>query len=155
MRILSIIVGAVFVFYIGHGLHSNPRWTWSPGEGEVPRDVVAMYMDLAYKQGKVDEAAKTFFSPKTKDNVSGANILPGGKAFEPAILQVIAEGFNVAVHYKVKPEAGAAAEYVEIYNVKGGRITSRERIVAAPSTPATPSGSAAAEAAPAQSTNRQ
>lgn len=150
MRILSIIVGAVFAFYIGHSLHSNPRWTWSPGEGEVPRDVVAMYMDLAYKQGKVDEASKTFFSPKTKDNVSGANILPDGKAFEPAILQVIAEGFNVAVHYKVKPQTGAAAEYVEIFNVKGGRITSRERIVAAASAPATQSGSA-----PAQSTNRQ
>ena len=131
MRIVSIIVGAVFVYWIAHGLHTNPRWTWSPGEGEVPRDVVSLYMDKAYKQGKVDEAVELFFTPKTQDFVPSDEILPEGKPFEPQVKRVIAEGFNVAVHYSVESDAGQAKEYVEIFNVRGGRITSRERILRA------------------------
>jgi len=129
MRILSIIVGALFVAWIAHGLHTNPRWTWSPGEGEVPRDVVAMYMDTAYKQGKLEEAAELFYTPKTKDEVPADRILPEGKPFEPKVIRVIAEGFNVAVHYTVESEADEPTEYIEIFNVRGGRITSRERII--------------------------
>lgn len=131
MRILSIIVGAVFVYWIGHGLHTNPRWTWSPGEGELPRDVVSLYMDTAYTQGKVDEAEKLFYTAKTQDEVADESILPEGKPFQPNVKRVIAEGFNVAVHYDIESDAGNATEYVEIFNVKGGRITSRERIVRA------------------------
>ncbi len=128
MRILSIIVGAIFVYWIAHGLHTNPRWTWSPGEGELPRDVVALYMDKAYKQGQVDEAVKLFFTPKTEDQVPAEKVLIDGKPFEPQVKRVIAEGFNVAVHYSVESDAGETAEYVEIFNVRGGRITARERI---------------------------
>lgn len=132
MRILSIIVGALFVYWIAHGLHTNPRWTWSPGEGEVPRDVVFMYMDTAYKQGKVDEAASLFFTPKTEDQVLADEILITGEPFDPKVKHVIAEGFNVAVHYSVDSAQGESAEYVEIFNVRGGRITSRERIARMP-----------------------
>ena len=153
MRILSIIVGAIFVAWIANGLHSNPRWTWSPGEGELPRDVVAMYMDTAYKQGKLDEAAELFLTPKTQDEVPADHILPEGKPFEPQVKRVIAEGFNVAVHYTVQSEAGEPAEYIEIFNVRGGRITSRERIVRQQSAEATQlSGSAPQLAAAAPAT---
>lgn len=129
MRILSIIVGAVFVYWIAHGLHTNPRWTWSPGEGELPRDVVSLYMDKAYKQGKVDEAVELFYTPKTQDQVPAQNVLPEGKPFEPQVKRVIAEGFNVVVHYSVESGSGQITEYVEIFNVRGGRITTRERII--------------------------
>ncbi len=123
MRILSVLVGAVFVAWIAHGLHNNPRWTWAPGEGELPRDVVAMYMDMAYKQGDAALAAKTFFSPATKDDVA-----PGPQPFEPKIIQVVAEGFNVVVRYRA-PSEGGEAEYVEIFKIHNGRIAARERIV--------------------------
>ncbi|WP_201524871.1 hypothetical protein, partial [Bordetella pseudohinzii] len=116
------------VAWIAHGLHNNPRWTWAPGEGELPRDVVAMYMDMAYKQGDVALAAKTFFSPATKDDVAPGQILPGQKPFEPKIIQVVAEGFNVVVRYRA-PSEGGEAEYVEIFKIHNGRIAARERIV--------------------------
>ncbi|KCB46641.1 hypothetical protein [Bordetella hinzii] len=128
MRILSVLVGAVFVAWIAHGLHTNPRWTWAPGEGELPRDVVAMYMDMAYKQGDVAQATKTFFSPKAKDDVAAGQTLPGQKPFEPKIVQVVAEGFNVVVQYRA-PLDGGEGEYVEIFKIHNGRIAARERIV--------------------------
>ena len=129
MRVLSILIGAVFVAWIAQGLHSNPRWTWSPGEGELPRDVVSLYMNMVYQNGKVQEAEKLFFLPDTKDEVPADRILPNGKTFTPEVIRVIAEGFNVAVHFSAKDSNNEPTEYIEIYHVKGGRITSRERIV--------------------------
>lgn len=129
MRILSILVGAIFVAWIAHGLHSNPRWTWSPGEGELPRDVVALYMDMVYGQGKVEEAEELFFLPTTKDEVPADRLFPNGETFTPEVIRVIAEGFNVAVHFSVKDANGVPTEYIDIYHVRGGRITARERIV--------------------------
>lgn len=129
MRILSILVGAIFVAWIAHGLHSNPRWTWSPGEGELPRDVVALYMEKVYEQGKVEEAEALFFLPSTKDEVPAERLLPSGETFTPEVIRVIAEGFNVAVHFKAEDAKGVPTEYIEIYHVRGGRITSRERLV--------------------------
>lgn len=129
MRILSIVIGAIFVAWIAQGLHSNPRWTWSPGEGELPRDVVAMYMDLVYEQGKVEEAQELFFLPTTKDEIPADLLLPKGETFTPEVIRVIAEGFNVAVHFSADNAEGEPTEYVEIFHVRGGRITSRERLV--------------------------
>ncbi len=137
MRILSIVIGAIFVAWIAQGLHSNPRWTWSPGEGELPRDVVALYMDMVYEQGKVEEAQELFFLPVTKDEVAADLLLPNGQTFTPNVIRVIAEGFNVAVHFSVDNAEGAPTEYVEIFHVRGGRITSRERIVHQSSEPTT------------------
>lgn len=137
MRILSIVIGAIFVAWIAQGLHSNPRWTWSPGEGELPRDVVAMYMDLVYEQGKVEEAKELFFLPATKDEVPADLLLPTGQTFTPNVIRVIAEGFNVAVHFNAENADGEPVEYVEIFHVRGGRITSRERIAHQPSEPTT------------------
>ncbi len=129
MRILSMLIGAIFVVWIAHGLHSNPRWTWSPGEGELPRDVVALYMDMVYEQGKVAEAEELFFLPNTKDEVPADRLLPNGETFSPEIIRVIAEGFNVAVHFKTDDVNGLPTEYIDMYHVRGGRIISRERIV--------------------------
>ena len=154
MRILSILVGAVFAVWIANNLHSNPRWTWSPGEGELPRDVVAMYMDKAYRQGNVSEAVELFYSPSTKDKVPAANVLPEGRPFDPEVIRVIAEGFNVAVHYRVGSAADHATEYVEIFNVKGGRIASRERIVRQSDVQAAQLGSAAPQGNAALASNQ-
>lgn len=154
MRILSILVGAVFAVWIANNLHSNPRWTWSPGEGELPRDVVAMYMDKAYKQGNVSEAVELFYSPATKDEVPAADVLPEGKPFEPEVIRVIAEGFNVAVHYRVASAASDANEYVEIFHVKGGRIASRERILRQGDGQAAQVGSATRQGAAALASNQ-
>lgn len=136
MRILSILVGAVFVYWIAHGLHTNPRWTWSPGEGELPRDVVALYMDTAYKQGNVDEAMDLFYTPKTVDQVPYEHVLPNNKPFDPQVKRVIAEGFNVAVEYSAENEVGATVDYLEVFNIRGGRVVTRERSVLEPAAPA-------------------
>lgn len=154
MRILSIICGALLAVWLGYGLHTNPRWTWSPGEGELPRDVVSMYMDVAYKQGNLEEATKLFYSPKTQDEVPSGEVLPENKAFEPKVIRVIAEGFNVVVHYSVDSAAKGTTEYVEIFSVKGGRIATRERIVRESAEQTAPSSDAAPQLAPA-STNRE
>jgi len=129
MRILSILIGAIFVAWIAHGLHTNPRWTWSPGEGELPRDVVALYMDMVYEQGKEEEAKELFFLTGTKDAVPAERLLPNGETFTPEVIRVIAEGFNVAVHFSAKDANGVPTEFIEVYHVRGGRILSRERIV--------------------------
>jgi|LSQX01.3.fsa_nt_gb hypothetical protein len=129
MRILSILIGAIFVAWIAHGLHTNPRWTWSPGEGELPRDVVALYMEKAYEEGKVEEAKELFYSPKTKDAVASERLFPSGETFTPEVIRVIAEGFNVAVHFRANDADAIPTEFIEIYHVRGGRILSRERIV--------------------------
>lgn len=129
MRILSILIGAVFVAWIAHGLHNNPRWTWSPGEGELPRHVVALYMEKTYEEGNVEEAKELFYLPNTKDEVAEERLFPNGQTFTPEVIRVIAEGFNVAVHFSTEDADGVLTEYIEIYHVRGGRILSRERII--------------------------
>ncbi|AZY48173.1 hypothetical protein [Bordetella avium] len=127
MRILSLLGGIALIAWIAHGLHTNPRWTWAPGEGELPRDVVAKYMDLAYKQGNTDKAAELFFSPKIKDTVAATDVLPAKGAFEPKLVRVVAEGLNVVVQYRAALD-GADTEFVEIFQIQNGRIASRERV---------------------------
>lgn len=142
MRLLSILFGLAFIAWTASNLHNNPRWTWSPGEGELPRDVVAMYMDMAYKEGDLDKAAKNFLTPKTKDEVPADKILPGGKPFEPKVKKVIAEGNNVAVWYTIEGEP-AQNQYLEIFNIRGGRVTTRERLVQPGALAASPTTAAA------------
>ncbi|MDY0273426.1 MAG: nuclear transport factor 2 family protein [Advenella sp.] len=91
--------------------------------------MVALYMDMVYEQGKEKEAKELFFLANTKDEVPAERLLPNGKTFTPEVIRVIAEGFNVAVHFSAEDANGAPVEYIEIYHVKGGRILSRERIV--------------------------
>lgn len=146
MRLLSILFGLVFIAWTANNLHSNPRWTWSPGEGEVPRDVVALYMNTAYKEGNLEKAAKDFLTPKTKDSVPADKIFPLGKPFEPKVKQVIAEGFNVAVIYTIDGDP-TKSQYVEIFNIRGGRLATRERIVQPGSVAATSQAAPAPAAA--------
>lgn len=128
---ISIAVGLLLTAYVAQNLHFNPRWYGDkgPGVGKLPREVVTGYMDMAYGQGKVAEAEKLYYTPKTIDVTPKAVYRAGAAPLHSTVRQVIAEGLNVAVHHCVDAYGDQPAhELVDMFRTSNGRIVWRKTI---------------------------
>lgn len=134
LNAISIALGILLTGYVAQDLHFNPRWYGDdgPGVGQMPREVVAGYMALAYGQGDPAQAAKLYYTPKTVDLTPDAVYRQGGAPLASTVRQVVAEGLNVAVHHCVQGGAGQGAhELVDMFRTGNGRIVWRKTVVQA------------------------
>ena len=130
LNAISIALGVLLTGYVAQDLHFNPRWygDTGPGVGQMPREVVAGYMALAYGQGDAAQAAKLFYTPKTIDLTPDAVYRHGGAPLASTVRQVVAEGLNVAVHHCVQGGGPGAYELVDMFRTGNGRIVWRKTI---------------------------
>lgn len=131
----ALLVGFALVANLAYDLHTNPRWAGDngPGVGKLPKQIVAGYLDTAYKAGGADEAAKLYFSPKTKDLSPGAVDRKDGPAVTHYIRKVLGEGMVVMVYRCVGGErTGQASEIVDIFRTWNGRVAERIQAAAQP-----------------------
>jgi hypothetical protein len=128
---ISIALGLLLTAYVAQDLHFNPRWHGDdgPGVGKLPREIVAGYMDIAYRQGDPGRAATLYFAPKAIDVTPEAPYRADGQPLTSTVRQVVAEGLNVAVHHCVDAVADQAAhEVVDMFRTFNGRIMWRKTI---------------------------
>lgn len=131
LNIISIVAGLLLTGYVAQNLHFNPRWYGDdgPGVGKLPREVVAAYMDKAYRQGQVSEASKLYFTPKTIDATPTAAYRNHSAALKTTVRQVVAEGLNVVVHHCVEATGDQPSrEVVDMFRTWNGRIVWRKTI---------------------------
>lgn len=134
-EILSVVVGIGLAGYLAHDLNTNPRWAGDngPGVGKLPKQIVAGYLDAAYKDGGAAEAAKLYFTPKTKDLSPEALDRQPGPAVTRHVRKVLGEGLVVMVYQCVGAERGGKAmEVVDIFRTWNGRIAERKQAAAQP-----------------------
>ncbi|MCA1246140.1 hypothetical protein [Massilia sp. MS-15] len=129
LNAVSVGLGLLLTAYVAQDLHFNPRWygDTGPGVGKMPREVVAGYMDIAYGRGKVDEAARLYYTPKTLDATPHAPYRSDAGPLASTVRQVVAEGLNVVVHHCVEG-AGPAREVIDMFRTSNGRIAWRKTI---------------------------
>jgi hypothetical protein len=142
LNAISIALGLLLTAYVAQDLHFNPRWygDHGPGVGKLPRGIVAGYMDTAYGRGKVTEAARLYYTPKTIDVTPDAPYRRDSAPLVSTVRQVVAEGLNVVVHHCVEASGGQEArEVVDMFRTGNGRIVWRKTIAQA-----APGGSCAA-----------
>lgn len=133
--IASVLMGLVFTGYLAHNLNTNPRWAGDngPGVGKMPKQIVAGYLDAAYKDGGAEEAAKLYFTPKTNDLSPKAVDRLAGPAVTHHVRKVIGEGMVIMVHHCVSGErTGQALEIVDIFRTWNGRVAERKQAAAQP-----------------------
>lgn len=131
LNVLSIALGVLLTGYVAQDLHFNPRWYGDkgPGVGQMPREVVAGFMGIAYGQGDPAQAAKLYYTPKTTDLTPDAVYRQPAAPLNSTVRQVVAEGLNVAVHHCVDAAAGQGAhELVDMFRTGNGRIVWRKTI---------------------------
>jgi hypothetical protein len=120
--------------YVAYDLHFNPRWYGDngPGVGKLPREIVSGFMDIAYGKGKVSEAAKLYYTPKTIDVTPKAVYRADSTPLKFTVRQVVAEGLNVAVHHCVDAVGDQPAhEVVDMFRTWNGRIAWRKTVAQA------------------------
>ncbi|MEX3900593.1 hypothetical protein [Paraburkholderia sp. BR10954] len=129
-RVVTAIVGFLFIAQIAHGLHSDPRWHWHAGTGKLPHDIVQEFMDLAYTEGKGAEAYKTYFSEKAVDNAPNTIDHQDGGPIPHEVKKIIVQGMDVAVYQKIGATRGQPAQdVVDVYEISGsGWIIRHDRI---------------------------
>lgn len=133
--IASVLVGLALTGYLAHNLNTNPRWAGDtgPGVGKLPKQIVAGYLDAAYKEGGAAESAKLYFTPKTNDLSPGAVDRQEGPAATHHVRKVLGEGMVVMVHHCVGAErTGQALEVVDIFRTWNGRVAERKQAAAQP-----------------------
>lgn len=131
----ALLVGVVLTGYLAHDLKTNPRWAGDngPGVGKLPKQIVAGYLDAAYKDGGAGEAAKLYFSPKTKDLSPESVDRKDGPAVTHHVRKVLGEGMVVMVYHCVGGErTGQALEVVDIFRTWNGRLAERVQAAAQP-----------------------
>ena len=131
LNTISIAAGLLLTVYVAQDLHFNPRWYGDngPGVGLMPRQVVAGYMDIAYRQGQFTEAAKRYYTPKTIDVTPQALYRADSAPLKSTVRQVVAEGLNVVVHHCVDAvDTQRAHEVVDMFRTGNGRIVWRKSI---------------------------
>lgn len=135
LNVLSIALGVLLTGYVAQDLHFNPRWYGDngPGVGQMPREVVAGFMGIAYGQGDPAQAARLYTTPKTTDLTPDAVYRHASAPLKSTVRQVVAEGLNVAVHHCVESGTGTGAgqgahELVDMFRTGNGRIVWRKTI---------------------------
>lgn len=134
-EIASVLVGLALTANLAHDLATNPRWAGDngPGVGKLPKQIVAGYLDTAYKAGGAGEAEKLYFTPKTKDLSPAAVDRQDGPAVTHHIRKVLGEGMVVMVYHCVGGErTGQASEIVDIFRTWNGRVAERIQAAAQP-----------------------
>ncbi|MGF6695749.1 hypothetical protein OKW38_000360 [Paraburkholderia sp. MM5496-R1] len=131
-RVAAMLVGFIFVGWIAHDLHSDPRWKWHAGTGKLPHEVVHEFMDMAYAQGHGSEAYKEYFSAKAIDTAPQTVDHRDGEPIPDHVKKVIVEGFDVAVYHTIGAARGQAAQdVVDVFQLDGsGWIIRRDRLTA-------------------------
>lgn len=128
---ISIVAGLLLTVYVAQNLHFNPRWYGDngPGVGRLPREVVAGYMDIAYRKGQFTEAAKLYYTAKTVDVTPQAPYRADSAPLHSTVRQVVAEGLNVVVHHCIDATGEQPArEVVDMFRTGNGRIVWRKTI---------------------------
>lgn len=129
LKLFSIAIGLLFTGAIYYTMHYNPRWDWTaPGVGKLPQEIVRDFMREAYDQGKGGAAQVRYFARDAADNASGAQDRRDGDPMPHEIRNVIAQGMTVAVVHRVAAGRGEpAADVIDVFRIKNGRIAQRDR----------------------------
>ncbi|MGF6855497.1 hypothetical protein OKW29_004384 [Paraburkholderia sp. CI3] len=139
-RMVTALLGVLFILQIAHQLHSDPRWHWHAGTGKLPHEIVTEFMDEAYTKGKGVDAYKTYFAEKAVDNAPNTIDHQDGEPIPHTVKKLIVEGNDVAVFHKIEAARGQPAQdVVDVYEISGsGWIIRHDRVaqmsVAAPPT---------------------
>lgn len=130
LNTIAVVLGLGLTAYVAQDLHFNPRWygDTGPGVGQMPREVVAGYMDTAYGRGQVAEAARLYYTKKTVDVTPRAPYRDDSTPLRSSVRQVVAEGLNVVVHHCVEGGDAPAREVIDMFRTSNGRIAWRKTI---------------------------
>jgi hypothetical protein len=131
LRIASICLGLIFLASIYYFFHYRLPWDWgAPGTGKLPQEIIRAYMSEAYEQGRGARAIQDYFADDAADNVSQTREREDGVAIPHEVLSVVAQGQTVVVVHRVGAARGEpAADVIDVFETKRGRIVRRDRYV--------------------------
>ncbi|WP_233810195.1 hypothetical protein [Paraburkholderia sp. HP33-1] len=136
-RVITALLGVLFILQIAHQLHSDPRWHWHAGTGKLPHEIVTEFMNEAYGQGKGVDAYKTYFSENAVDKAPNTIDHQDGEPIPHTVKKLIVEGNDVAVFQTIEAARGQSAQdVVDIYEISGSGWIIRHDRVAQTSVPA-------------------
>ncbi len=103
---------------------------FSPSSGKTARGFIGEYLEMAYDQGRGEDAIKTYFAEDAIDHAPDAIERKNGEPIRHEIHQIAADGMTAVVYHRVEAARGAPAmEVVDIYKAdRFSRIQERWRI---------------------------
>jgi hypothetical protein len=129
LRLLSVVVGLLFVAGIYYTMHFRMGWDWNaPGLGRLPQEVVQAYLKEAYDEGKGAQAVRDFVAPAIAEDSTPPQERADGPAIPRHVRATLAQGLNVVVFQSLAPARSLpAADVIDVFEVRDGRIVHRER----------------------------
>jgi uncharacterized membrane protein YphA (DoxX/SURF4 family) len=109
--------------------HLHPDTAQNPGAGLTPATLVAAYLQLAYANGKPDEAQEMYVSAELAGRDKTLVLTTEGRPRVDKVLKTVAQGSTVVAYQRISGPPGASdLDVVDIFKIAKSRISEHFRV---------------------------
>jgi len=109
--------------------HLHPNTAQNPGAGLTPVTLVAEYLQLAYANGKPNEAQDMYVSAELAGRDKTLALTTEGRPRADKVLKTVAQGSTVVAYQRISGSPGASdLDVVDIFKIAKSRISEHFRV---------------------------
>jgi hypothetical protein len=109
--------------------HLHPDTVQNPGAGLTPTMIVAAYLQLAYANGKPDEAQEMYVSAELAGRDKTLALTTEGRPRDDKLLKTVAQASTVVAYQRIAGSPGASdLDVVDIFKLAKSRISEHFRV---------------------------
>jgi uncharacterized membrane protein YphA (DoxX/SURF4 family) len=109
--------------------HLHPGTAQPPGAGLTPTTIVADYLQLAYANGKPDEAQQMYVSAELASRDKNLALTTEGRPRDDEVLKTVAQASTVVAYQRIAGSPGASdLDVVDIFKIAKSRISEHFRV---------------------------